>query len=56
MEKYIIFITRERNQAMEYFAKNFWKVLNKAFYGRTVEKLENEWEKNFSAKMIMEKY
>ena len=41
LEKYISFNTQKRNQAMKDFAKDFYKVLNKAFYGKTMENVRN---------------
>ena len=37
LEKYINFNTQERNQAVNYFEKYFNKLLNNAFYGKTME-------------------
>ena len=39
LEKYIFFITQKRNQVVNDFEKGFNKVLNNAFYGKTMEKV-----------------
>ena len=41
LEKYINFITQKRNQAVNDFEKDFYKLLNNAFYGKTVENVRN---------------
>ena len=37
LEKYITFITQKGNQAKINFEKDFQKLLNRAFYGKTLE-------------------
>ena len=37
LEKYINFNTQKRNQAVNDFEKDFYKLLNNAFYGKTME-------------------
>ena len=37
LEKYINFNTQKRNKAINDFEKDFYKLLNNAFYGKTME-------------------
>ena len=37
LEKYINFNTQKKNQAVTDFEKDFHKLLNNAFYGKTME-------------------
>ena len=37
LEKYIIFNTQKKYQAINDFEKDFYKLLNNAFYGKTME-------------------
>ena len=37
LEKYISFKTQKRNKAKNDFEKDFYKLLNNAFYGKTME-------------------
>ena len=41
VRKYIIFNTQKPNQAANAFDKDFYKLLNYAFYGKTMEILRN---------------
>ena len=50
MEKYINFNTQKRNQAVNDFEKDFYKLLNNAFYGRTMENVRNRLKIEFVKK------
>ena len=41
MDKYTIFITQKRKKAKNEVQKGFYKLLNNAFYGETMEKVRN---------------
>ena len=39
LEKYISFNTQKRNKAKNEFEKDFYKLLNDSYYGKTMEKM-----------------
>ena len=41
LEKYKNFKTQKRNQVVNDFEKDFYKILNNAFYGKTMENVRN---------------
>ena len=41
LEKYVNFTTQKRNRSRNDFEKDFFKLLNHAFYGETMEKVRN---------------
>ena len=41
LEKCIKFITQKRSKAQSDFEKDFYKLLNNAFYGKTIENVRN---------------
>ena len=41
LEKYKNFFTQKRNEALSDFEKDFYKLLNNAFYGKTMENVRN---------------
>ena len=56
LEKYINFFTQKRNQAVSDFDKDFYKLLNNAFYGKTMENVRNRLKIGFNKKIIIRKY
>ena len=55
LEKHINFNTQKRNQAVNEFEKDFYKILNNAFYGKTMENVRNRLKINLLRRMIIEK-
>ena len=50
LEKNINFNTQKRNQAVNDFEKGFYKLLNNAFYGKTIEDVRNRLKIKFIKK------
>ena len=50
LEKYINFNTQKRNKAKNDFEKHFYKLLNNAFYGKTMENVRNRLKIKFIKK------
>ena len=50
LENYINFNTKKRNQAVNDFEKDFYKFLNNAFYGKTMENVRNRLKVKFVKK------
>ena len=50
LEKYISFITQKKNQAVNDFKKVFQKLLNNAFFGKTMENFRNRIKIEFNKK------
>ena len=50
LEKYISFNTQKRNQAVNDFEKDFYKLLKNAFYGKTMENVRNRLKIKFIKK------
>ena len=50
LEKYISFITQKRNQALNDFEKDFYKLLINAFYGKSMENVRNRLKIKFFKK------
>ena len=55
MEKYINFKTKKRNKPKNDFEKDFYKLFNNAFYGKTMEKVRNRIKREFISKNETEK-
>ena len=49
-EKYITFNTQKRNQAINDFEKDFYKLHNNVFNGKTIENVRNRWKLKFNKK------
>ena len=47
LKKYINFNTQKRNQAVNDFEKDFYKLLNIAFYGKTLENVGSRLKSKF---------
>ena len=54
-KKYINFNTQKRNQAVNDFEKDFYKLINNAFYGQTIENVRNRLKLNLLRWTIIEK-
>ena len=50
LEKYIHFNSQKRNQAVKDFEKDFYKLLNNAIYGKTMENVRNRLKNKFVKK------
>ena len=50
LEKYISYNTQKRNQAVNDFEKDFYKLLNNAFYGKTMENVRTHLKNKFVKK------
>ena len=50
LEKYINFSTQKRNKAKNDFEKDFYQLLNNAFYGKTMENVRNRLKIKFIKK------
>ena len=50
LEKYVNFNTQKRNKAKNDFEKDFYKLLNNAFYGKTMEHVRNRLKIKFIKK------
>ena len=50
LEEYITFNTQKRNKAKNDFEKDFYKLLNNAFYGKTMENVRNRLKIKFIKK------
>ena len=55
LEKYIDFNTQKRNKTKNDFEKDFYKLLNNAFYGKTMENVRNRTKIEFIKKNEEEK-
>ena len=50
LEKYINFTTQKRNKSKNEFVKIFYKLLDNAFYGKTMEHVRNRLRLEFITK------
>ena len=50
LERYKSFNTQKRNKAKNDFEKDFYKLLNNAFYGKTMENIRNRIKVEFIKK------
>ena len=50
LEIFVNFETQKRNQAVNDFEKDFYKILNNAFYGKTMENMRNRLKIKFVKK------
>ena len=55
MEKYINFNTQKRKRAKNEFEKDFYELLNNAFYGKTMERVRNRLKIEFIEKYDFKK-
>ena len=55
LERYFDFNTQKRNRTKNHFEKDFYKLLNKAFYGKTMENVRNRSKIEFIKKDEEEK-
>ena len=55
MEKYINFNTQKRNKAKNDFEKDFYKLFNNAFHGKTMLKARNRIKVEFIKKKDTDK-
>ena len=53
LEKYISINTQKRNNAKNNFEKDFYKLLNNAFHGKTMVNIRNRIKVEFIKKMIL---